>query len=375
MTLRKPRGISAHPLDQHLAFLGERLRVAEPLGSLCTYRVGGAAARFVLVQNESELYEIASALGQAGAFGVDANNKELRVHVIGRGSNLLVADAGLPGLVLQLGEGFAQTEILETAVPEAEVVESQVIQSDSFGADQHGASARSGTRILRAGAMASLPVVARKSVAAGLTGFEWAVGVPGSIGGAVRMNAGGHGADMAASLRGVHVLDLQSGENRWMTKAALELGYRHSSITAAQVVLNAELILAEGEQAMGEQRLSEIVSWRREHQPGGHNAGSVFRNPAGDSAGRLIDEANCRGLRVGSAAVSTKHANFIQTDPDGTAGDVLQVMVQVAAQVRKHSGVQLQAETVLLGFSDEERSALLGASSDSEADAPPRKAL
>ena len=339
---------SAHPFDTALAFLGDRLRVDEPLGALCTYRVGGAAARFVVVQDESELNRIAEALAQAGAFVGEASQPELSVHVIGRGSNLLVADAGLPGLVLQLGEGFAEIEILDSQAPGSQ----ESPQSKRGGSDQQGSN------ILRAGAMASLPVVARKSVAAALTGFEWAVGVPGSIGGAVRMNAGGHGADMAASLRGVHVLDLETGENRWVTTAALELGYRHSTITSTQIVLHAELHLASGDRLLGEQRLAEIVSWRREHQPGGHNAGSVFRNPPEDSAGRLIEAANCRGLRVGSAEVSTKHSNFIQTDSAGSADDVLEVMAQVVAQVGNHSGVQLRAETVLLGFTDEQRSRL-----------------
>jgi UDP-N-acetylmuramate dehydrogenase len=337
---------SAHPFDAALAFLGDRLRVEEPLAALCTYRVGGAAARFVVVKDESELNRIAAALAQAGAFVGEAPQAELSVHVIGRGSNVLVADAGMPGLVLQLGDGFAGIEILD----------SQASGSQESPQPRLGESDQQGSRILRAGAMASLPVVARKSVAAGLTGFEWAVGVPGSIGGAVRMNAGGHGADMAASLTGVRVLDLETGENRWVTTAALELGYRHSAITSTQLVLNAELQLASGDRALGEQRLAEIVSWRREHQPGGHNAGSVFRNPPGDSAGRLIEAANCRGLRVGTAEVSTKHSNFIQTDPGGSADDVLEVMAQVVAQVASYSGVQLQAETVLLGFTDEQRS-------------------
>ena len=337
---------SAHPFDTALAFLGDRLRVDEPLGALCTYRVGGAAARFVVVQNESELNRIAEALAQAGAFVGEAPQAELSVHVIGRGSNLLVADAGLPGLVLQLGDGFAEIEILY----------SQASESQESQPPKQGESDQQGSNILRAGAMASLPVVARKSVAAALTGFEWAVGVPGSIGGAVRMNAGGHGADMAASLTGVHVLDLETGENRWVTTAALELGYRHSTITSTQIVLHAELHLASGDRLLGEQRLAEIVSWRREHQPGGHNAGSVFRNPPGDSAGRLIEAAKCRGLRVGTAEVSTKHSNFIQTDSAGSADDVLEVMAQVVAQVGNHSGVQLRAETVLLGFTDEQRS-------------------
>jgi len=336
----------AHPYDSPLAFLGDRLRRDEPVGPLCTYRVGGAAARFVLVQDEAELHQIARALADSGSLKADAADSALSVQVIGRGSNLLLAEAGLPGLLIQLGEGFAQTLI-------------EGVASSLADDERLAAGPLSDWRILRAGAMSSLPVVARRSVTAGLTGFEWAVGVPGSIGGAVRMNAGGHGADMAASLIGVRVIDLQSGENSWVTTTALELGYRNSSISSAQVVLSADLLLANGEQQLGEQRLSEIVTWRRKHQPGGQNAGSVFRNPPDDSAGRLIEAAGCRGLRIGTAEVSTKHANFIQVDPDGSSDDVLRLMVQMVTRVREHSGIQLHPETVLLGFDEASRSSLL----------------
>jgi UDP-N-acetylmuramate dehydrogenase len=187
-------------------------------------------------------------------------------------------------------------------------------------------------------------------VAAGLQGFEWAVGVPGSVGGAVRMNAGGHGSDMAATLTRVHVLDLHSGEDGWVPTAALDLGYRRSSLGDHQLVLAAELALAPGDRHRGEALLSEIVQWRRDHQPGGANAGSVFTNPPDDSAGRLIEAAGAKGLRLGTARVSDKHANFIQADEGGRADDVYALMGEVADRVWRVSGVRLHPETRLIGF-------------------------
>jgi UDP-N-acetylmuramate dehydrogenase len=242
------------------------------------------------------------------------------VLVVGKGSNLLVADRGVDALVLQLGEGFAQIDV----------------RGD----------------VVRAGGAVSLPVLARRSVAAGLEGFEWAVGVPGSVGGAVRMNAGGHGSDMSATLAGVRVVDLASGEDLEMDPASLQLGYRSSSLRGEQVVVHADLQLRRGDRAAGESQLAEIVRWRREHQPGGQNAGSVFTNPPGDSAGRLIDAAGAKGLRVGTAQVSDKHANFIQADVDGSADDVRSLMVELQRRVREHSGVELHPETVMVGFDD-----------------------
>jgi len=192
-------------------------------------------------------------------------------------------------------------------------------------------------------------MVARRTAAAGLSGFEWAVGVPGSIGGAVRMNAGGHGSDMAASLRSVRVLDLATGEAGDVPADALDLSYRRSSVLPSQVVVEAALGLRHGDVAASESQISEIVRWRREHQPGGANAGSVFTNPEGDSAGRLIDLAGCKGLRIGSAVVSEKHANFIQVDPGGSADDVLALMAEVQRRVMDRCGVELAVETRLVG--------------------------
>jgi UDP-N-acetylmuramate dehydrogenase len=244
------------------------------------------------------------------------------VLIVGKGSNLLIADRGFAGLAIMLGDGFATVVVGDV---------------------------RDGRATVRAGGAAALPVVARRTAAASLTGFEWAVGVPGSIGGAVRMNAGGHGSDMAASLSRVRVVDVGRGEDDVVPVHELHLAYRSSALRATQVVLWADLDLARGDRAEAEAEIAAIVRWRRANQPGGQNAGSVFTNP-GDSAGRLVEEAGCKGLRVGTAAVSAKHANFIQADEGGSADDVFALMVEVRAKVAARTGVVLEPETRLVGF-------------------------
>jgi UDP-N-acetylmuramate dehydrogenase len=291
---------------------GERLaglaQLDVPLGPRTTYRVGGRAALFVEVTTEDELRRVAEAVQATG----------VEVLLVGKGSNLLVADAGFEGLAVVLGEPFAAVAI-------------------------------SGTRV-RAGAAAALPVVARQTVKAGLTGFEWAVGVPGSIGGAVRMNAGGHGSEMVEVLAAIRLVDLRSGDDHVVASTELGLGYRCSKVEPHQLVVEAELALAPGDRAHGERELTEIVAWRRANQPGGQNAGSVFTNPPGDSAGRLIDAAGCRGLRIGSAEVSPKHANFFQADAGGSADDIWTLMRTVRHRVEVTTGVVLHPETRLVGF-------------------------
>jgi UDP-N-acetylmuramate dehydrogenase len=294
--------------DDAARVLGRRARRGVPLGPMTTYRVGGAAALLVEVDDDGDLRAVAEAVN---ASGID-------VLVVGKGSNLLVADAGFPGLAVVLGEPFGRIEI-------------------------------AGTRV-RAGGAVPLPVLARRTVAAGLTGLEWAVGVPGSVGGAVRMNAGGHGSDVAATLTRVRVCDLATGDDGEVTAADLDLGYRRSAVSATSVVLWAEFELVPGDAEVGESVLADIVRWRREHQPGGQNAGSVFTNPPGDSAGRLVDAAGCRGLRQGTAQVSEKHANFIQADPGGSADDVAALIDEVRRRVRAAHGVDLHPEVRLVGF-------------------------
>lgn len=317
------------------------------LGRLTTYKVGGTCDGYVRITTQSELEQLLGFTADLARNGI-----EFPVAVVGKGSNLLVADRGFRGLVVQLDGQFAvieQTAIDQTSI-EAVATPRGETQVDDTSVDAAVSSSQPSGVIVRAGGAVSLPVLARKTVSWGLSGFEWGVGVPGSIGGAVRMNAGGHGSDMAAVVVNATVADLHSGHVRIWDATELDFGYRHSAIQPHHVVCGAELLLESSNDPDLGDRLSEIVQWRRHHQPGGQNAGSVFRNPDGDSAGRLIEAAGCSGLRIGTAEVSTKHANFIQADPGGNADDVLALMQTVQRRVLEQFNVRLHPETVLIGY-------------------------
>lgn len=297
-------------LAQDLArVLGRQAVTRErPIGPDTTYRVGGAARVGATLAVDADVVAMAEV--------VAAHQPE--VLVVGKGSNLLVADDGFDGVAVWLGAGHDWLEI-------------------------------DGVR-LSAGAAAGLPVLARQSAAAGLTGFEWAVGVPGSLGGAVRMNAGGHGSDMAASLIRAEIVDLQGGTIEQWDLERLALGYRRSALASHHMVVGAELGLAAGDVSSSQALIAEIVAWRRENQPGGQNAGSVFANPVGDSAGRIIDEAGLKGRRMGTASVSDKHANFFIADRGGSADDLHALMCEVFGHVQARFDLALQPETRLVGF-------------------------
>jgi len=280
----------------------------EPLGPHTTYRVGGAALALVEVGNEADLDALVRA----------AIETETPLLPVGKGSNMLVADRGFRGVALKLGDPFESIHVEAATV--------------------------------RLGAAVSLPVAARQLAKHSLTGFEWAVGVPGSVGGAIAMNAGGHGSDMAASVTQATVVNLRTGEQSVRLLEDLSFGYRSSSISADELVVNVTMELQPGDRAASESAISDIVRWRRDNQPGGQNAGSVFTNPENDSAGRLIDAAGGKGLRVGTASVSEKHANFFQADPNGRADDIRELMTVVAELVSAHTGVELEPETRLVGF-------------------------
>src|SRR6185436_7388620 len=170
---------------------------------------------------------------------------------------------------------------------------------------------------------------ARRTAAAGRAGLEFYVGIPGSVGGAVRMNAGGHGCETRDVLVRARVRSLSTGAVAEPDVAALALGYRTSTIGAADVVVDAEFRVTSDDPDACAARIDDVVRWRREHQPGGANGGSVFRNPSDDSAGRLIDVSGCKGLRVGGAVVSEKHANFFQAEAGASARDVRELVARV----------------------------------------------
>jgi len=304
------RGRTSAAIEEAAELLGPLGERDRPMGELTTYRVGGEAALFSEPGSVADLERVAAAVGATA----------IAVVVLGKGSNLLVADAGFHGLCVRLGDGFARIEI------EADLV--------------------------RAGGAAAYPVLARRTAAAGLTGLEWAVGIPGSVGGAVRMNAGGHGAQTSDFLVDCRIVSLHGGAEHLVAASALDLSYRHSSIGPYDVVTEASYRLEYGDVALSTARIDEVVRWRREHQPGGQNAGSVFTNPPGDAAGRLIEEAGLKGFRIGSAVVSDRHANFIQADPGGSADDVKRLIDEVRALVAERLGVELRTEVRLVGFEE-----------------------
>jgi UDP-N-acetylmuramate dehydrogenase len=283
-----------------------------PLAGLTTYRVGGPARVLVRARREGDLAVVAAALGR----------HRPPLLILGRGSNLLISDDGFAGLALLLEGEFEEITTSEGTV--------------------------------RAGGSVGLPVLARRAAAAGLAGLEFYVGIPGTVGGAVRMNAGGHGRETREVVRSARVVDLLGdglGVDR--TVEELALGYRTSAIGPNDVVAGATFAVEADTPDACEARIAEIVRWRREHQPGGANAGSVFRNPPQESAGSLIERCGLKGLRSGGAVVSPKHANFIQAEPGAVAADVRALVREVQRRVVEETGVALQPELHFVGFPDE----------------------
>jgi UDP-N-acetylmuramate dehydrogenase len=284
------------------------VRADAPLAPGTTLKVGGPARVLVVAQEDRDL----------AAVGAITRAHGLPWAVIGRGSNLLVADAGWPGVAILLGRGYR-------------------------GLHADGA-------LVRVGAAEPLPTLAVRLADAGYTGFAWACSVPGTIGGAVRMNAGAHGGAMVDHLVEVELVRLGTGTREHWPADVLGLAYRSSRLPSDAIVVAATLRLEAGDPAEERARIDRIRTWRRTHQPLNQpNCGSVFTNPPGDSAGRLIDAAGLKGRQVGGAAVSTRHANFIVTRPGATASDVATLIALVRATVAERFGVELHPEVQRLG--------------------------
>jgi UDP-N-acetylmuramate dehydrogenase len=300
-------------LENLIALGGNRVQEHAPFGARTTYRVGGVVRALVTLSSNEDLNELGPLFAAP----------DLTWRVIGNGSNLLVADGEHDVIGIVLAGDF--TDI-------------------SWRDDGENV-------LVNVGAGLDLPIAARRLAKAGVAGFEWAVGVPGTLGGAVVMNAGGHGSDMKSSVDAVRTWD--AGVSRSMHRPELAFGYRTSAITANQLVTSVSLRLQHGAPETGDEQIRSIVRWRREHQPGGANGGSVFRNPDGDYAARLIESAGCKGRRLGSAVVSEKHANFIVADANGRANDVYELLCTVRDEVFQKTGVLLLTEHRFVGFSDE----------------------
>ena len=279
-----------------------------PLAPFTTFRVGGPADVLVDASSEDDLRTIAEVRRSQG---------DVAVAIVGRGSNLLVSDDGFRGIAVRLGRAFRDHDRT--------------------------------TRGLRLGGAVQLPAAARLTARYGLTGFEFAAEIPATFGGAVRMNAGAHDRSMADVLVTARVIDLTSGADREVAVADLGYGYRHSNLSTGDLVVAGEIALERADGKHVAERIASYLRWRREHQPPGRSAGSVFKNPAGDSAGRLIDAAGGKGMRVGGALVSPVHANFIVTDAGATAGDVWTLIVRLQERVDDRFGIRLEPEVRFLG--------------------------
>jgi UDP-N-acetylmuramate dehydrogenase len=291
------------------ARLGSALRVGFPIAPLTTFRIGGPAALFVEAQDDDALAAVAEAATRTG----------VAVAVIGKGSNTLVSDDGFPGVVVRLGRGFRW-------------------------------AGREGD-LLHAGGAMPLPALAGVAMRHRLAGLEFGVAIPASLGGAVKMNAGAHDRSMSDVLERVDVVGLSgTGERRSVPAADAGFAYRRSDLPAGSIVVGATVRLAPGEEAEIRARMEEAREWRRRTQPLAEpNCGSVFKNPDGDHAARLIEAAGAKGLRVGGARVSEKHANFIVADPGATAADVWALIGEVRSRVESHAGVRLATEVDVMG--------------------------
>lgn len=278
-----------------------------PIAGLTTYKLGGPARYYLEAENEGQLVSIGEAL------------RDEPVLVLGRGSNLIISDAGFPGLVIHLGAGFAQIE---------------------FG--------EGGT--VTAGGATPMPTLARACAGAVRSGLEFCVGIPGSVGGGVRMNAGCHGSEIKDRLESVRVVNLRLGRLDERKPDELDLEYRHSNLQPDEIVTFATFATEPGDEEAIAATMRDIIRWRRDHQPGGTlNAGSVFKNPPGDSAGRIIDSLDLKGTRIGGAHVSTKHANFFVADEGVKAQEVYDLVWEIRRRVGAELGVWLQPEVEFAG--------------------------
>ena len=291
----------------------------EPMKKHTTFRIGGPADYYAEpdVSQISKLIEIAKAC-------------DMPVAVIGNGSNLLVGDKGIRGLVIGIGKGLSTIEVTEAVAQQS--------------------TAQGNGHVITAGAGAILAAVAAKAAEASLSGLEFASGIPGSVGGAVVMNAGAYGGEIKDVLIDATVLTAE-GELRIVTRDELDLSYRHSIVPEkGYIVLSARFRLTPKPQDEIKSYMAELRAKRVEKQPLEYpSAGSTFKRPEGYFAGKLIMDAGLRGYSVGDAQVSEKHCGFVVNKGEATAADVLTLIKDVQETVLKQFGVKLEPEVKMIG--------------------------
>jgi UDP-N-acetylmuramate dehydrogenase len=290
---------------------GERVRFSEPLSRHTSFRIGGPADAWVEATDETDILFVQQAAEEAG----------MPICVLGIGTNVLVSDRGVRGIVIKLGRELGE-----------------------FAWRDDGDVVR-----VRAGAAAPFKKLVVEAAGRGLAGLEFAEGIPGSIGGGLLMNAGAFGGEMSDVVDGVVAVHPKRGTCE-LPRSELRFGYRRFDLAPELIVTRVDFVLAADEPALVSERMESAKRRRDKNQPLGlPNAGSIFKNPPGTHAGRLIDSAGLKGRRVGGAMVSDRHANFIVNVDNATAADVKRLMEEIAAAVWRDSQVRLVPEIKLVG--------------------------
>ena len=286
---------------------GARIRSAMPLAELTSFRIGGPADLFVAVEEETELMHAKAAAYRAG----------VPCFCLGAGTNLLVSDRGMRGLVVRLGDGFGKIKIDDTKVV--------------------------------AGAAAAFGTLVQVVIDRGLEGLEFGEGIPGTVGGGLVMNAGAFGGEIAKVVTLVHGVT-EAGEAIALTRDEVKFAYRRTELPAHFVITRVDFELARGDRAQLMARVAELKARRASRQPRGvPNAGSIFKNPPGNFAGKLLEGAGLKGTRLGGAAFSDQHANFIVNLGGAQAAEVRALIDMARNKVKEQSGVWLEPEVRLVG--------------------------
>ncbi|MGA3229648.1 MAG: UDP-N-acetylmuramate dehydrogenase [Candidatus Binatus sp.] len=286
---------------------GARIRSAMPLAELTSFRIGGPADLFVAVEEETELMHAKAAAYRAG----------VPCFCLGAGTNLLVSDRGMRGLVVRLGDGFGKIKI-------------------------------DGTKVV-AGAAAAFGTLVQVAIDRSLEGLEFGEGIPGTVGGGLVMNAGAFGGEIAKVVTLVHGVT-EAGEAIALTRDEVKFAYRRTELPAHFVITRVDFELARGDRAQLMARVAELKARRASRQPRGvPNAGSIFKNPPGNFAGKLLEGAGLKGTRLGGAAFSDQHANFIVNLGGAQAAEVRALIDMARNKVKEQSGVWLEPEVRLVG--------------------------
>jgi UDP-N-acetylmuramate dehydrogenase len=286
---------------------GSRVRANCPLSEFTSFRIGGPADLMVLIETEEELFVALRA----------AHREAAPAFCLGSGTNLLVSDRGIRGMVICLGDNFKKIEF-------------------------------DGTHV-RAGAAAQFGMLVERAVERGLEGLEFGEGIPGSVGGALVMNAGAFGGEIARVVTAVHGATIE-GQPRTLSDGEVGFAYRRTDLPRGFIITRVDFNLRPGDREVLRARVADLRSKRAARQPlGVPNAGSIFKNPPGNFAGRLLESAGLKGSRIGGAAFSDQHANFI-VNLGGARADEVRALIELARiRVREQSGVALEPEVRMVG--------------------------